>query len=192
MEIQGLKLIVACLYQGGLEWLLVKHELWLFSPSLAPRPSRGEKGYPLFAHVHTTLWFHGVLYSIVNKPFIFSVTLTSTSQLISPIWKMSATNHALLKRQWGESMVNPEHRNSQNKQRLGVWSGNGCMHTFQRPKMNQHDRFLREPLRYRINFHLIFACSSYSGIPGFPYTHEEAMNALSSPLVGISHMFVAA
>ena len=96
--------------------------------ALYPGQVRREKGYPLFAHVHTTLWFHGVLYSIVNKLFIFSVTQTSASQLISPIWKMSATNHALLKRWWGGSMVNPEHWNSQNKQKLGAWSGNGCAH----------------------------------------------------------------
>lgn len=60
--------------------------------SLVPRPHGRRKTAwcLLLAHV----WISHVFMRI-HKPFIFSVTLTSASQPISPAWKTSATNHAM-------------------------------------------------------------------------------------------------
>ena len=61
----------------------------------------GEKvtWYPLFVLAWTTPWFHGVSCSSFPRLLTYSVTLTSASESISPIWMMPATNHTLWK-QW--------------------------------------------------------------------------------------------
>ena len=71
--------------------------------------------------------------SSTNHWLIFSVTLTSTSQLISPIWKMSATNHALLKWWREEFMEKSECQNGRNSRKLGAWSSSGCTHLEDQP-----------------------------------------------------------